>query len=114
MADNQSKEKLLQILNRLGQYPLNDNPRRSPTMDTPMPTYTDRSTFFQDGSNADYQGPMLGAGRGTLDRMPGTSPEQPVSPVEALLRRLRIIPTPPSVYKRPEVGHPGDKYVKYI
>ena len=113
MADNQSKEKLLQILNRLGHYPSSDTPRRNPTMD-PMPTYTDRSTFFQDGSHADYQGPMKGAGKGTQDRMPGTSPERTVSPIEVLLRQLRIIPRPAAKSKRPEVGHPGDKYVKYI
>jgi hypothetical protein len=112
MADNQSKEKLLQILNRLGHNPSSDVPGRNPTMN-PMPTYTDRSTFDQDGSNADWQGRTRIA-PGTRDQMPGTSPDMPKSAVEYLLRQLRIIPTPKAKSKRPEVGHPGDKYVKYI
>jgi hypothetical protein len=112
MADKSSKVKLLQILNRLGQYPQVDTPRRNQSMD-PMPTYTDRSTFDQDGSNSDWQGKTRIA-PGTRDRMPGTSPDMPKSKLEYLLRQLRIIPTPRAKDKRPEVGHPGDKYVKYI
>jgi len=74
------------------------------------PTYEDRRDFYTPGS-ADYQGPMIGAGKGTKDRMPGTTPQEVRNALQSLLEALKIIP---KVKKKGPVLSPGSRYVDYI
>ena len=104
----------LQILGR--GTPPSDMAQRSYTMDAPYPMYSQRSNFYGQGPTADYQGPMVGTGVGTRDRMPGTTPTEVKTALQQLLEMLKITKSKPKVNKnnQPEIAPPGSKYGKYI
>ena len=48
-------------------------------------SYFGRALSDQQGTSPDYQGPMVGSGEGTQDRMPGTTPTwRPAPPSKTL------------------------------
>jgi len=74
------------------------------------PTYENRSDFYTpDGAN--YQGPLLGAGKGTKDKMPGTTPAEVRNALQNLLEALKILP---KIKKQGPVLSPGSRYVDHI
>ena len=104
----------LQVLGR--GTPPNDMALRNYTMDAPYPTYSQRSNFYGQGPTADYQGSMLGAGAGTRDRMPGTTPT-PVNiktKLQQLLEMLKITKPKVGKDKQLEIAPSGSRYAKYI
>jgi len=116
---NSKKLTIKEALQVLGKdTPPSDMARRNYTMDVPYPIYSQRSNFYGQGPTADYQGPMSGAGVGTRDRMPGTTP----TPVEVktalqqLLEMLKITKPKPKVGKdkQLEIAPTNSKYGKYI
>jgi hypothetical protein len=104
----------LQVLGRA--TPTSDMAQRNRTMDVPYPTYSQRSNFYGKGPTADYQGPMLGSGVGTRDRMPGTTPEETKTKLQQLLEMLRIRKPQPKEGKdkQKEIAPPGSRYAQYI
>lgn len=106
----------LQILGK--NTPPSDMVWRNYTMDVPYPTYNQRSDFYGQGPTADYQGPMAGAGVGTRDRMPGTTPTptETKTVLQNLLERLKIAKPKPKVGKDKQLPVPStsNKYAKYI
>ena len=99
----------LQVLERA--VPPSDMAQRNNTMNAPYPTYSQRSNFYGQGHTGDYQGPMLGGGAGTKDRMPGTTPTP--TKLQQLLEMLRIKPKA-GKDKSKEIAPPGSRYAQYI
>ena len=99
----------LQVLGRA--IPPSDRTQRNHTMDAPYPTYSQRSNFYGQGHTGDYQGPMLGGGAGTKDRMPGTTPTP--TKLQQLLEMLRIKPKA-GKDKPKEIAPPGSRHAQYI
>ena len=99
----------LQVLGRA--VPPSDMAQRNNTMNAPYPTYSQRSNFYGQGHTGDYQGPMLGGGAGTNDRMPGTTPTP--TKLQQLLEMLRIKPKA-GKDKPKEIAPPGSRHAQYI
>jgi hypothetical protein len=55
-------------------------------------TYRGRGSADSSGPSPDYQGPMNGAGSGTRDRMPGTTPTQDPNPKPKYTKKLKQRP----------------------
>lgn len=116
---NSKKLTIKEALQVLGKdTPPSDMARRNYTMDVPYPTYSQRGNFYGQGPTADYQGPMSGAGVGTRDRMPGTTPTpiEVKTALQQLLEMLKITKPKPKVGKdkQLEIAPTGSKYGKYI
>lgn len=112
---NSKKLTIKEALQVLGKdTPPSDMARRNYTMDVPYPTYSQRSNFYGQGPTADYQGPMAGAGSGTKDRMPGTTPAQVKTVLQQLLEMLKITKPKVGKDKQLEIAPTGSKYGKYI
>jgi len=116
---NSKKLTIKEALQALGRAtPTSDMAQRNYTMDVPYPTYSQRGNFYGQGPTADYQGPMLGSGAGTKDRMPGTTPTpvETKTKLQQLLEMLRITKPKPKAGKdkQLEIAPPGSRYAKYI
>ena len=101
----------LQVLGRA--TPPSDTAQRNNTMNAPYPTYSQRSNFYGQGLTGDYQGPLFGAGGGTKDRMPGTTPTPAPTKLQQLLEMLRIKPKA-GKDKPKEIAPPGGRHAQYI